>query len=126
MSLKNKRRLTKAEYIWLDGNSTQDIRSKTRVLELESNVESIDYFPEWSFDGSSTNQAEGHDSDCGLKPVYFTKDPIRGEGNYLVMCEVTYADGTEHTTNPRKVKGHTVAHTHAPRATETKRQMHSL
>ena len=101
MSLGNNVRLTKAEYIWLDGNSTQDIRSKTRVLELEGNVENIEYFPEWSFDGSSTKQAEGHDSDCGLKPVYFTKDPLRGEGNYLVMCEVTYADGTNHATNKR-------------------------
>ena len=94
-------RTTKAEYIWLDGNNTQEIRSKTRILELENNVENISYFPEWSFDGSSTNQAEGHDSDCGLKPVYFTADPIRGEGNYIVLCEVTNADGSDHSTNKR-------------------------
>ena len=93
--------LTKAEYIWLDGNSTQEIRSKTRILPLEHGVSSIEYFPSWGFDGSSTNQAEGHDSDCGLKPVYFTTDPIRGEGNYIVLCEVTNADGTDHVTNKR-------------------------
>ena len=92
---------TKAEYIWLDGNSTQEIRSKTRVLELEKNIDNVNFFPEWGFDGSSTSQAEGHDSDCGLKPVYFTHDPIRGEGNYIVLCEVTNADGSDHTTNKR-------------------------
>ena len=95
------RTYTKAEYIWLDGNSTQEIRSKTRILQLEKNIDNVSFFPEWGFDGSSTAQAEGHDSDCALKPVYFTHDPIRGEGNYIVLCEVQNADGTDHTTNKR-------------------------
>jgi glutamine synthetase len=59
-------------------------------------------FPEWSFDGSSTNQASGEDSDCILKPVTVVKDPIRGEGNFLVMCEVFDPDGeTPHESNAR-------------------------
>lgn len=95
------RNLTKAEYLWLDGGNTQEIRSKTRVLPYETSVANISFFPEWSFDGSSTGQAEGHDSDCGLKPVYFTKDPIRGEGNFIVMCEVMNSDGTVHASNKR-------------------------
>lgn len=58
--------------------------------------------PNWSFDGSSTNQANGDDSDCVLKPVFVCPDPIRGEGNYLAMCEVYEADGvTPHVTNTR-------------------------
>jgi len=28
-------------------------------------------FPEWSFDGSSTQQAHGNDSDCILQPINF-------------------------------------------------------
>ncbi len=41
----------------------------------------------WSFDGSSTGQAEGNSSDCLLKPVFICPDPQRKNG-YLVMCEV--------------------------------------
>lgn len=90
-----------AEYIWLDGTSpTQELRSKSKVIEYGKEV-TLDAFTEWGFDGSSTNQAEGGNSDCILNPVSFVKDPIRGEGNYLVMCEVMNVDGTPHSTNSR-------------------------
>lgn len=90
-----------AEYMWMDGaKPTQKIRSKTKMLNLPKDF-TIDSFPEWSFDGSSTYQASGHKSDLALKPVCFVKDPIRGEGNYLVMCEVFNPDGTPHETNTR-------------------------
>ncbi|MGK0367222.1 MAG: glutamine synthetase [Thermoproteota archaeon] len=94
--------LTVAEYIWLDGTvPTQQLRCKTRVLGHTENP-SLDYFPEWGYDGSSTNQAEGEDSDLILKPKYFCKDPIRGGENYLVLCEVFNPDGTTpHPTNSR-------------------------
>jgi glutamine synthetase len=92
-----------AEYLWLDGTvPTQQLRSKTRVIEGNKNI-SINDFPEWGFDGSSTNQATGDNSDCILKPVSFVKDPIRGEGNYLVMCEVFDRHGAPHVTNTRSV-----------------------
>jgi glutamine synthetase len=94
-----------AEYIWIDGaEPTQKLRSKTKILKAPTNPDKLDisYFDEWSFDGSSTNQAEGHDSDCILKPVRFIEDPIRGPGNYLVLCEVYNPDGvTPHRTNKR-------------------------
>ena len=54
----------------------------------------------WSFDGSSTRQAEGGDSDCLLKPVFICPDPDRING-FLVMCEVLNADGTPHPSNGR-------------------------
>lgn len=89
------------EYIWLDGTEpTRQIRSKMRALQLSENP-TIDEFPEWGFDGSSTNQATGDDSDCILRPVTLLQDPLRGEGNYLVMCEVFNADGTPHESNSR-------------------------
>lgn len=92
---------TLAEYIWLDGAvPTRYLRSKARTVKVGANP-SIEDFPDWSFDGSSTNQAAGHDSDCTLKPVYFANDPIRGEGNYLVMCEVFNPDGSAHESNSR-------------------------
>lgn len=91
-----------AEYIWLDGaEPTRYMRSKTKVVSVSKNPKPED-FPEWSFDGSSTNQADGHDSDCFLRPAYVINDPIRGEGNWLVMCEVFNPDNkTPHESNSR-------------------------
>tara|TARA_B100000700_G_scaffold316107_1_gene405091 strand:+ start:84 stop:1112 length:1029 start_codon:yes stop_codon:yes gene_type:complete len=90
----------KAEYIWIDGNNpTAKLRSKTRIIYEE--VNSVDDLPEWGFDGSSTMQADGHFSDCLLKPVSYFSDPLRGGNDILVMCEVFNADGTVHTSNKR-------------------------
>ena len=54
----------------------------------------------WSFDGSSTEQADGSASDCLLKPVAVYPDPDR-KNAYLVMTEVLNADGTPHPSNGR-------------------------
>ena len=89
-----------AEYIWIDGHKpTAKLRSKTKILD--SKVTKVSELPEWGFDGSSTQQAEGHFSDCLLRPVSFLMDPIRGGDNILVMCEVFNADGTIHESNKR-------------------------
>jgi len=89
---------TKLEYIWLDGNKTQCLRSKTKIVSnFSGNLEDCE---QWSFDGSSTRQAEGRSSDCLLEPVAIYPDPGRMNA-YLVMCEVLNADGTPHPTNGR-------------------------
>lgn len=95
--------LSQATYIWHDGTEpTQTLRSKTRILKLEEDQVSLQDFPEWGFDGSSTNQASGEDSDLILKPVRFVNHPILGHGNYLVLCEVFNQDGeTPHPSNKR-------------------------
>jgi glutamine synthetase len=86
-----------AEYIWVDGTQpTKTLRSKTKIVPDGTTV-----FPEWGFDGSSTGQAEGHFSDCVLKPVFVCPDPIRGGAAVLVLCEVFNADGSPHATNTR-------------------------
>ena len=91
--------LVKLEYIWLDGyKPTQTLRSKTKI-EKDFNGKLAD-LPNWSFDGSSTEQAPGGSSDCVLKPVFLTKDPQR-KNAYLVMCEVLSAGGTPHPSNGR-------------------------
>ena len=56
--------------------------------------------PGWAFDGSSTEQAAGHSSDCLLKPVKMIADPAR-ENASLVLCEVLSADGSVHPSNGR-------------------------
>lgn len=94
----------KAEYIWMDGRKpTAHLRSKMRILEPESHIRSVNDIPEWSFDGSSTEQAKGHESDRALKPVFFCPDPIRGKPNILVLCEVMMPDGSPHPSNTRAV-----------------------
>ena len=90
---------SKLEYIWLDGFApTQSLRSKTRIERNFSTK--LEDCPMWSFDGSSTQQAEGNDSDCLIKPVAIFPDPDRSNG-YLVMTEVLNADGTPHESNAR-------------------------
>ncbi|MEK6857855.1 MAG: glutamine synthetase [Nanoarchaeota archaeon] len=91
----------KAEYIWLDGNKTPEIRSKTKILYLDKPIETLDDVPVWGFDGSSTNQAEGHSSDCVLRPVRFYKDSIRGGEHILVLNEVELPNGNMHSSNNR-------------------------
>lgn len=90
---------TKLEYIWLDGyEPMQSLRSKTRI---EGNFSGqLEDCPMWSFDGSSTRQAEGGSSDCLLQPVSIFPDPDR-KNAYLVMCEVLNPDGTPHASNAR-------------------------
>ncbi|MEM7577025.1 MAG: glutamine synthetase beta-grasp domain-containing protein [Planctomycetota bacterium] len=91
---------SKLEYIWLDGTSpTQELRGKTKIVKDFSGK--LDDCPMWSFDGSSTQQAEGGSSDCLLKPVFCCPDPGRLGDGYLVMCEVLNADGSAHESNGR-------------------------
>ena len=46
------------EYIWLDGYTPEpNMRSKVKATDDTTP-------PDWSFDGSSTQQAEGGSSDC--------------------------------------------------------------
>ena len=90
---------SKLEYIWLDGYSpTQNMRSKTKIIEDFSGE--LNDCPIWSFDGSSTKQAEGSSSDCLLKPVACYPDPVR-ENGFLVMTEVLKSDGSPHESNAR-------------------------
>ena len=87
----------RAEYLWIDGTEpTAEIRSKTKIL-ADGDEPGI-----WGYDGSSTNQATGDNSDVVLKPVFQCPDPIRGGDNILVMCETYLTDQeTPHPTNTR-------------------------
>jgi glutamine synthetase len=90
----------KLEYVWLDGyEPVPNLRSKTLVKEFEK-FPTLEDLPNWGFDGSSTRQAEGHSSDCVLKPVASYPDTTVKNG-VLVMNEVLHADLTPHSTNAR-------------------------
>jgi len=102
----------KLEYIWLDGYTPEpNLRSKIKIFDWQESQGSLqnplfatptpDDLPNWSFDGSSTLQAEGKSSDCVLKPVRIYQDPTKGGFSYLVFCEVLNPDGTPHPSNLR-------------------------
>lgn len=86
-----------AEYIWIDG--TNEIRSKCKTLSKAPS--SIDDLPEWNFDGSSTEQAPGSNSDVYLRPAAMYADPFRGGKNVIVLAECWNNDGTPNRTNYR-------------------------
>lgn len=100
-----------AEYVWLGGLVADmttgkpvcidptDIRSKTKVLsKLPKSVADL---PDWNYDGSSTNQASGEDSEVLLRPVAMYKDPFRGGDNILVLCESMTPSGEPLPSNTR-------------------------
>ncbi|KAG4110681.1 hypothetical protein ERO13_D13G062100v2 [Gossypium hirsutum] len=81
-----------AEYLWI-GGSGKDLRSKARTLPEP--VTDPAKLPLWNFDGSSTDQAPGDDSEVILR------DPFRGGSNILVMCDTYTPAGDPIPTNKR-------------------------
>ena len=106
-------RLIRLDYVWLDGNSTQTLRTKVKydTIEVEnpqqppSPDELFSQIGDWSFDGSSTNQAETKSSDLIIRPVKIYGNAFvnrrGGLPSYIVFCEVFNADGSPHETNER-------------------------
>ena len=87
------------EYIWLDGYSSPNLRSKVKVMKWgKSDAPVAADLPDWNFDGSSTRQAPGESSECLLRParVYEWE-----ENHYFVLCEVFNSDGSVHPSNQR-------------------------
>eukprot|EP00200_Dunaliella_tertiolecta_P003590 CAMPEP_0202347934 /NCGR_PEP_ID=MMETSP1126-20121109/6085_1 /ASSEMBLY_ACC=CAM_ASM_000457 /TAXON_ID=3047 /ORGANISM="Dunaliella tertiolecta, Strain CCMP1320" /LENGTH=406 /DNA_ID=CAMNT_0048939559 /DNA_START=348 /DNA_END=1568 /DNA_ORIENTATION=+ len=83
-NLKDQNNKICAEYVWIGGTGW-DLRSKSRTLDKK------DYKPQdlpcWNYDGSSTGQAPGDDSEVYLVPRAIYKDPFRMGDNILVMCD---------------------------------------
>ncbi|GFH61489.1 hypothetical protein CTEN210_17965 [Chaetoceros tenuissimus] len=93
-----------AEYVWVDADG--NTRSKTRTLTPDK-AEAVENLPKWNFDGSSTNQAPGDDSEVILKPQAIFTDPFRprsdGLKNILVMCDTYTPAGEPLPTNTRAI-----------------------
>jgi len=106
--------MTVVEYVWLGGNN--ELRSKTRVLDSLDTVTidnvvtsyvTIDDIPNWNYDGSSTGQASGRESEVIIKPKAIFNNPFGSPYDYIVLCDTYLPDGTPLYNNTRVDANHT-------------------
>jgi len=72
-----------AEYIWLDAAGVPRAKTKT----ITARPTKVSDLPIWNYDGSSTEQAEGHNSEINLKPRCLFDDPFRGYPHVMVVAD---------------------------------------
>ncbi|CAF3942107.1 unnamed protein product [Rotaria sp. Silwood2] len=89
---------TMVTYVWIDGTG-ENMRAKTRTFDKEP--QSSNDISWWNFDGSSTGQGEGVNSEVYLKPVAMFNDPFTLAPNKLVLCETYNFDKKPTFTNNR-------------------------
>ena len=99
---------TRLEYIWVGGNS--ELRSKVKVEYFNNDVDktqlNVNQVSLWNYDGSSTGQATGEDSEVLIKPcrLYPNTNNSENEGfvsSYYVLCDTYTPDMNPHPTNKR-------------------------
>jgi len=86
-----------AEYLFIDADG--GVRSKCRTVDAAKAT--LDKLPDWNYDGSSTNQAPGEDSEVIMKPRAVFKDPFRRGDNILVLTDTYTPSGEPLPTNTR-------------------------
>ena len=93
--------LSRLEYVWIDADG--ELRSKSKTIRNENHRKlTLQDITVWNFDGSSTGQASGNNSEVYLRPVKLYIDPFREESDYLVLCDTWLSDmRTPHPTNTR-------------------------
>lgn len=108
----NQNLLVRLEYVWLDGYESKNLRSKVRYEELKVGQRGLDLrscesvlnsCPSWSYDGSSTEQADVDNSDILLNPVRVYKNVIDDSDipSYFVLCESLTVDEEPIASNTR-------------------------
>nr|CAD7587632.1 unnamed protein product [Timema genevievae] len=113
LSLPQPSNKVQATYIWIDGTG-ENVRAKDRTLDFLP--KSVKDYPIWNYDGSSTYQAEGTNSDTFLYPVAVYKDPFRpGGNNVLVLCEAY-----KHTKEPTASNNRKACQEAADRAVDSR------
>merc|ERR1712066_1134305 len=99
LALKQPDNITQCMYVWIDGTG-EHLRAKTKTVKFVPKKPAE--LPIWNYDGSSTGQAVGKNSDTYLTPVAMYPDPFRGGKNKLVLCETFKYDKSPTETNKRK------------------------
>jgi len=92
---------TIVEYVWIGGNN--ELRSKTKVITIHAHHPPLGLsdIPEWNYDGSSTEQASGSDSEVIIRPCAMFNDPFRGDPHKIVMCDTYTPHGKPLSNNHR-------------------------
>jgi len=88
-----------AEYVFVDAERTA--RSKCRTLTKKKASGPVSDLPKWTYDGSSTGQAPGDDSEVIIVPRATYRDPFRGGDHILVLCDTYDPEGNPLPTNSR-------------------------
>lgn len=97
-SLPGLERSTFLTYVWVDGTG-ENLRTKTKVAKSEPN--SVEEIGNWGYDGSSTYQASGENSDLQVRPVRMCPDPFGTPSSKIVLCDVYDDKGSPVATNHR-------------------------
>lgn len=89
------------EYVWLGGEGTVDeVRSKVKVQKKVPTTASD--LSDWNYDGSSTAQAPGHNSEVIIKPRYMVPHPFYpNQTAFVVMCDTYDSNGDPLPSNKR-------------------------
>ena len=86
-----------AEYVWIDA----DLGTRSKTTTLDKKPKSVADLKEWNFDGSSTGQAPGDNSDVYLRPAAIFADPFRRGDNIIVLADCYNSDGSPNSFNHR-------------------------
>ena len=89
------------EYVWVD--SAGNTRSKTRIVYQKTLKKEDIEIPYWTYDGSSTGQADGNSSEVILKPQSIFADPFRGGDSLIALCDTYTPDMKPHPSNTRHI-----------------------
>jgi glutamine synthetase len=88
------------EYVWLGGK--YELRSKTRVLSNKYDyLLDVTLIPKWNYDGSSTYQVDGSNSEIIIVPKKVYPCPFRKGSNLIVLCDSYYSDNSPTDINHR-------------------------
>ena len=94
------------EYIWIDGYG--GYRSKTKIVRRKDPaLVTLSEIPIWNYDGSSTNQATGSNSEVLLVPRALFRDPFRknkSNSNMLVLCDTWLDDSLVKEPHPSNTR----------------------
>ena len=89
-------------FVWTQQRYFSQARPKKYNQNLLLDTQEASDLPKWNFDGSSTNQASGTNSDVFLIPVALFDDPFRGKPNKMVLCDTYTFDDQPTCSNHRK------------------------
>lgn len=111
---------TVIEYVWIGGKG--ELRSKIKVINeyytyndicdtksrYINNSKIIPYYREkfkWNYDGSSTEQANGDDSEITLNPVriFYNPDNYDYANSFILLCDTYCSNGEPAKCNNRKL-----------------------